>query len=379
MSDTPTLDSERQSQAKAYARLRRRLFFLETALAGLTALAWLVFGWAGALAAGLLAWTQADWLVTAAVGAVFFLTLEAVGAPLAYYGGFVLPHRFGQSTQTLAGWLKDQALGLALAAGLGLPLLLGVYWLLRAAGQAWWLWAAGGYLVFTVGLSQLAPVLIMPLFNRYVPLGDEHAELARRLTALGARAGAHVAGVFRFDLSRRTRAANAALTGLGRTRRIILGDTLLNEFTPDEVEVVIAHELGHHVHHDIPLFILFSAAAGLAGLWLADQALHWGVAVFGFAGLGDVAGLPLLALTLGAFSLLLLPVQNAFSRWRERLADRYALEMTQKPEAFTSAFLRLANQNLADVDPEQWVVFLFASHPPIRERLAAARQFTVQP
>jgi STE24 endopeptidase len=153
----------------------------------------------------------------------------------------------------------------------------------------------------------------------------------------------------------------------------------LNEFTPDEVEVVIAHELGHHVHRDIPLFILFSGAAGLAGLWLADRALNWGVTALGFAGLGDVAALPMLALAAGAFSLALLPVQNAFSRWRERLADRYALELTRKPEAFTSAFLRLANQNLADVDPEPWVVFLFASHPPIRERVAAARQFAPQP
>jgi STE24 endopeptidase len=379
MSAEVTLDVTRQTQAKAYARQRRRHFFGEIALSGLVAAAWLAFGWAGALKAWLLTWAQNDWLMVAGFGVVFYLSLEIAGLPLAYSGGYRLPHQYGQSTQNLAGWVKDQALGLALAAVLGLPLLSGVYWLLRAAGDAWWLWAAGGYLLVAVVFSQLAPVLIMPLFNRYVPLGEEHAELVRRLTALAGRAGTRVAGVFRFDMSRRTRAANAALTGLGRTRRIILGDTLLNEFTPDEVEVVIAHELGHHVHRDIPLLLAFSGVTALAGLWLAAQALNWGALALGFAGPADVAAMPLLGLTLGAFSLILLPLQNAFSRWRERLADRYALEATRKPEAFVSAFIRLANQNLADVDPEPWVVFLFASHPPIRERVASARRFSLQP
>jgi STE24 endopeptidase len=252
-----------------------------------------------------------------------------------------------------------------------------VYWLLRATGPAWWLWAAGGYVLFAVVLVNLAPVLIMPLFNQYVPLGEEHAELAARLTALAARAGTRVSGVFRFDMSRRTKAANAALTGLGHTRRIILGDTLLDEFSVDEVETVIAHELGHHVHRDIPVGILVGALITLAGLGLASRALNWGTAALGFDGAADIAALPLFALTLGVFGLALMPLTNAYSRWRERLADGYALEATHKPEAFASAFVRLANQNLGDADPEPWAVFLFATHPPIRERVEAARRFRV--
>ena len=215
----------------------------------------------------------------------------------------------------------------------------------------------------------------VPLLNKFVPLGNEHAELTARLKALAERAGTKVSGVFRFDMSKRTKAANAALTGLGNTRRIILGDTLLNEFTTDEVETVIAHELGHHVHRDIPLFLAFGSVVGLLGLYLASLVLTWEISVFGFVGPADIAALPLLVIAMGVFSLVLTPLNNALSRWRERLADRYALESTHKPQAFADAMTRLANQNLAEADPEPWVVFFFYSHPPIRERVAAAHAF----
>jgi STE24 endopeptidase len=367
------LDAKRQAKAKEYARLRRRLLLADMALNGLAALAWLIFGWAAGVKDRLLALTQNDWQLVAAFGAIFYFSFLLLELPLEYYSGFVLPHRYGQSTQTRGGWIKDQLLGLLVTAVIGLPVLEGVYWLLRVTGPLWWLWAAGAYILFAAALINLAPILIMPLFNKYVPLGDEHADLAARLTALAERAGTRVSGVFRFDMSRRTKAANAALTGLGNTRRILLGDTLLDEFTADEVETVIAHELGHHVHRDIPLGILVSAMIALAGLYLASLALQWGTAAFGFDGPADIAALPLFALTLGAFGLITLPLNNAYSRWREARADRYALEATRKPEAFANAMTRLANQNLADADPEAWAVLLLYSHPPIRDRVAMAR------
>ena len=378
MSPAPTLDPERQTKAKAYARLRRRLFFVNLGLSGMVTLAWLIFGWSAALKGGLLTFTRNDWLLVAAFGAIFYLSFAALELPLEYYSGFVLPHRYDQSTETLGGWAKDQLLGLLLTAVIGLPVLEGVYWLLRVTGPLWWMWAAAGYVLLAVSLSSLAPVIILPLFNKYAPLGEEHAELAARLTALAARAGTKVSGVFRFDMSKRTKAANAALTGLGHTRRIILGDTLLDEFTTDEVETVIAHELGHHVHRDIPMGIFLSAVVALASLYLASLALNRGGAAFGFSGPADIAALPLFALTLGLFGLITLPLNNAFSRWREVRADRYALEATRNPQAFANAMTRLANQNLAEADPEPWVVFLLYSHPPIRDRVAMAAKFQTQ-
>ncbi|OGO43999.1 MAG: hypothetical protein A2W37_12015 [Chloroflexi bacterium RBG_16_63_12] len=378
MSPAPTLDPERQTKAKAYARLRRRLFFVNLGLSGMVTLAWLIFGWPAALKGGLLTFTRNDWLLVAAFGAIFYLSFAVLELPLEYYSGFVLPHRYDQSTETLGGWAKDQLLGLLLTAVIGLPLLEGIYWLLRVTGPLWWMWAAAGYALLAVALSSLAPVIILPLFNKYAPLGEEHAELAARLTALAGRAGTKVNGVFRFDMSKRTKAANAALTGLGQTRRIILGDTLLDEFTTDEVETVIAHELGHHVHRDIPMGIFLSAVVALASLYLASLALNRGAAAFDFSGPADIAALPLFALTLGLFGLITLPLNNAFSRWREVRADRYALEATRNPQAFANAMTRLANQNLAEADPEPWVVFLLYSHPPVRDRVAMATKFQTQ-
>lgn len=366
------IDARRQAQARNYARLRRRLFFADLALAALILAAWLALGWAGALKAALLTWTTNEWVLVGAFGAVFYLSFQVFELPLGYYSSFVLPHRYDQSTQTLGGWLKDLALETALTAALGLPLLEAIYWLLRVAGPAWWLWAGAGYVALVIVMSFLAPTLIMPLFNKYVPLGPEHSELVERLRQLAARAGTRVSGVFRFDLSKRTKAANAALTGLGATRRILLGDTLLNEFTVDEVETVIAHELGHHVHRDIPVGIAISAVVNLAGLGLAALILNAGAAALGFTGPADIAALPLLALALGVFGLVTMPISNGYSRWREVRADSYALEATGKPQAFANAMTRLANQNLADADPEPWVVFLLHSHPPIRQRLAHA-------
>ena len=371
-----TIDPDKQRQAKAYARVRRRLFFVDLAASGLIALAWLT--WAGPFKRFLTTFTSNEWLLVVLFGGLFFLSLEVLELPLAYFSGFVLPHRYGLSNQTLGGWLKDQAIGLLLSAVIGLPVLSATYWLLRVTGVSWWLWAGLGYLLFVVVLSNLAPVLIMPLFNKYVPLGPEHADLVDRLTALAARAGTRVSGVYRFDMSKRTKAANAALTGIGNTRRIILGDTLLNEFTGDEVETVIAHELGHHVHRDIPVGIVFSGVITLAGLWLAAQVLNLGAAALGFDGPADIAALPLLILSLGLFGLVTMPLNNAYSRWREVRADDYALSATYKPQAFADAMTRLTNQNLADADPEPWVVALLYSHPPIRDRLAHAAQWSAR-
>jgi len=368
----PALDPARQTKAKEYARISRQLFFVELAIDAVLTLAWLAFGWALALRVALTRLTPNEWLLVPAFSALFFLSFQLLELPLAYYSGFVLPHRYDQSNQNLRGWIKDQLVSLALTAIIGVPVLEVMYWLLRATGPAWWLWAGGGYVVFIVLISGLAPVVIMPLFNKYVPLGPEHADLIDRLQRLAQRSGTRVSGVFRFDMSQRTKAANAALTGIGRTRRIILGDTLLSEFTPDEVESVIAHELGHQVHADIPVGIVVSSVVTLIGLFLVSLVLNWLAQALGFTGPADVGALPLLALAFGAFGLLTFPLNNGYSRWREVRADAYALDATQNPGAFAAAMTRLANQNLADADPPAWVVFLMHSHPPIRARLAMA-------
>lgn len=373
--NTAQLDPDRQKKAKEYSRVSRRLMLVDLALTALYALAWLLAGWSAGLRGWLAGYTTNPWLLVALFAAVFGGVYYLIDLPLSYYSGFVLPHRFGQSNQTLRGWIGDQVKGLLVGGLLGLLVLEVIYAVLRAFPDLWWLWAAGFLLVFQVVLANLAPVLLMPLFYKFIPLGEEHEELARRLVRLSQQAGAQVKGVYKFDMSRRTKAANAALTGLGGTRRIILGDTLLNEFTADEIETVLAHELGHHVNRDIPLMIAFETLTTVVGLWLASLALRWGVNAFGFDGVGDIAALPLFMLVMGAYGLATMPLGNAFSRWRERLADRYALEATRNGPAFASAMTRLANQNLAEVDPEPWVEFLLYSHPALEKRIRMAEQY----
>ena len=367
------LDPERQKRAKSYARIRRRLFLVDVLIGGVYVLAWLAFGWSAGLKAALVNLTTNDWLLVAGFGAIFGGVYFVIDLPFTYYSAFVLPHRFDLSTQTLRGWIADVVKGGLIAAVLGGLILEVVYAVLRAAPDTWWLWAGGLALLFNVALTNLAPVLIAPLSFKFVPLGDEHADLAQRLIRLAERANTHVRGVFKFDMSRRTKAANAALMGLRNTRRIVLGDTLIREFTPDEIETVLAHELGHHVNRDIPIGIVVESAITLGGLYLASLGLRWGAAAFGLAGPADIAALPVFALVMGAYGLVTLPLGNAYSRWRERRADEYALRATGNGAAYASALARLANQNLADADPEPWVEFVLYSHPALSKRIAMAK------
>ncbi|MHB1417131.1 MAG: M48 family metalloprotease, partial [Chloroflexota bacterium] len=244
----PELDQERQRIAKEYAGLSRRLLVVNMVLTFAFLVAAVVVNpvrfidaWLG---------PGANYLVT--VGVYFLLLVVAYSIltlPMSYYRGYVLPHRFDLSTQTFGAWVKDTAKGGGLSLALGLAMVEVLYLLLQNFPTSWWLIAAAFMLVFSVLMTNLAPILILPLFYRLQPLAD--VELARRLEDLAARAGARVRGVYVMDMSRRTKAANAALMGLGNTRRIVLGDTLLDDYSPDEIEVVLAHELGHHAHNDI--------------------------------------------------------------------------------------------------------------------------------
>jgi len=230
--------------------------------------------------------------------------------------------------------------------------------------------AAAVFATTAVVLTELAPVLLLPLFYKLTPLRNE--TLRARLVGLATRAGSDVLGVYEWHLGDRTRRANAALVGLGRNRRILVSDTLLAEYSDDEIEAVLAHELGHHVHRDLWAAVAYEAALIFAGFYAADRALAWFGPAMGLDGPADVAGLPLLLVASGLVSLVFVPVANALSRSHERRADRFALALTGRPAAFVSAMRRLSAQNLAEEAPSRLVRILFHSHPPIRERIAAA-------
>ncbi|RLC55497.1 MAG: hypothetical protein DRI80_17715 [Chloroflexota bacterium] len=373
---TRSLDPERQEKAREYARIRRWLLLADLGLAAAFVLVMLFSGLSSHLAARIQAVVPWRPAVVALYTLAFFGAYGLLDLPLSFYSGFVLPHRYGLSTQTLGGWLLDLVKGAVVGGIVGLTAMEVMYWLLAAFPSTWWLLTGVLYLLFTIVMTNLAPLLIVPLFFKCTPLADE--ELTQRLVRLAERAGTRVRGVFTINLSSKTTAANAALMGLGNTRRIVLGDTLLENYTADEIEVILAHELGHHVHHDVIWGLLVQSALTLGGLYLASLGLRWGVRSFGFQGIADVAAFPLLAMVMGAFGVITLPLGNAYSRWRESLADEYALTMTGKPEAMITAMTKLANQNLSEVAPEPWVEFLLYSHPPISQRIRRARDYAQQ-
>ncbi|MCJ7534471.1 MAG: M48 family metallopeptidase [Anaerolineales bacterium] len=370
-----TLDPNKQTQAKEYSRIRRRLMVLDLALAGVYAILWLATGWSIKLRDYLQELTNNEWLVVAGFMLIFGGIYFVIDLPLGYFSGFILPHRYELSNQTLSGWVLDQLKGVLVGGILGLVVIEIVYFVLRISPDLWWLWVGLILLVFNVILANLAPVLLMPLFFKFVPLEDEHTDLVDRLMNLADRAGTRVRGVYMFDMSRRTKAANAAVTGLGNTRRILLGDTLINEFTDDEIETVLAHELGHQVHRDIPIGILVESVITLGGLYLAALVLQWSVEALSFISISDVAAMPLFGLVMGLYGLIIMPIGNAYSRQREIRADEYALRMTGKGAAYASALTRLANQNLAEADPEPWEEMLLYSHPALNKRIAMAENY----
>jgi len=375
MMDEEKLDPQRQQKAKQLARISRRLMVIELVLGFIYLLAWLNFGWSIALKGALLNVTTNQWVLVIGFAAIFGGIYALISLPFLYYEDYVLPHRFGLSTQSFGMWVIDQIKGTILVVILGGVMLEIMYAILRVAPNTWWLWVGAILLLLNVILANLAPVLIMPIFYKFQPLGDEYTELVARLMVLSNEANTYVRGVYKFDMSHKTTAANAALTGLGRTRRIILGDTLLENFSIDEIETVLAHELAHHVYKDIPVGIIIESLVTLIGLYLASLGLKWGVVTLGYENVADIAAMPLLVLILGLYGMIIMPIENAYSRWREQRADRFALQITGNGDAYASALTKLANQNLSDVDPEPWVEVIFYSHPALGKRIEMAKTF----
>ncbi len=305
-----------------------------------------------------------------ALFAIMISLHECVSFPLGWFSGYVIEHHFGLSRQTLRQWVLRHFKRFSLAALFGGVMVVALVSLVWLVGPGWWLAAAVGFFIVSVVLGQLAPILIMPLFYKIEPL--EMPELAERVGALARESGLSIAGVYRMVLSDETAKANAMLAGLGRSRRVLLGDTLLAGFTLDEIEVVFAHEVGHHVYRHIPKLMAVGFVYSVLGFFICDRMLALWIGPSYDPHQLPVAAMPLLMLVLSVVSLLMLPLQNIVSRRFERQCDRYALEKTGLRAAYISAFQKLSKLNKDDPDPPRLAVFLFHSHPPISERIAIA-------
>lgn len=364
------LHPHERPEAREYNRLSRRLTVADACLGLALLVVVLVTGWSAAFRDLAFRVSGGSNYVVALFVYVLLLTAisKLISLPLDHYG-FRLEHRYKLSNQKLGGWMLDELKGFGVGIVMATLLSQLLYLLIRKAPLTWWLWAWITFLGVFVALAQLAPVLLFPIFYRFRALENE--ALRERLTRLSEKAGAKVRGVYEWNLSEKSKKANAALMGLGRTRRIVVADTLLANYTDDEIEAILAHELGHHAHNHILKSIAVQAVTSFFGFWVLKTVVRnpfpgW------FNSQVDFANLPLLVLVTTVMSLLLLPLLNAYSRFNERQADEYAWRSIASVRPFISAMEKLADQNLAEREPSRWVEVLFHSHPSISKRVAAA-------
>jgi STE24 endopeptidase len=252
-----------------------------------------------------------------------------------------------------------------------------VYASMRAWPRGWWTGAAALLTCGMVLLARVGPLVLFPPFHRSKPLARQ--ALQERLGALLRRADVPVLGVYEGALGANTRRANAALVGSGRSRRMLVSDTLLADYSDDEIEAILAHELGHHAHGHMGKGLLVHGALLVVSLGLAALALELLWEPLALRRQSDVAGLPVLLLTTGACMLCARPALNVLFRHQERRADRYALALTDRPAALVSALRRLGIQNLAETNPSTLALWLFHSHPPVDQRISAAREYISRP
>ena len=357
------------SAAKRYAKIKLTLSLFGSLLFFVLSLVLVAGGVTALLERFVRSFLINDYLALLGFAALLGLAEMLMTLPLQFYSGFYLEHKYQLSNQSLAAWLWEGLKGLLVSIPITVPLLLALFFCLKSFGSWWWLPVGSVMFFVSVVLARLAPVLIFPLFYRFKPLPDGSLKLT--ILHLCQSVGMSVEGVYVFDMSKNTKKANAAFTGIGKSKRIILGDTLVANFRDEEIETVFAHELGHYKLKHIRTMMAIGTVSSFLGLYLTARAYEISLPWFGFAAPDRLAALPLLALWLGVYSLIAGPLTNAISRAHERAADRYAIRLTGNAGAFANALRKLASINLADVSPHPVVEFLFHSHPSIEKRLRA--------
>lgn len=346
-----------------YHRARRRADAAAILAAAVLLSTLLLTGASNALRAAVDGWP-------AAYAAVLCVLAGAVFLPFGWYRGYRLEREYQLSEVRARSWLAGRFKAAGVASAMAVPLAELVYWAMRWQ-PVWWLIAAVACAAAMTLLTVAGPVLLLPLLNGSRPL--EREVLRHRLERLSKRAGIPVMAVHEFPLGERTRRASAALVGAGTTRRILLSDTLLANYSDDEIEVMMAHELGHHVHRHVLKASVVETILLLVGFRLAAVALDASWRWLGLASAADPAGMPLVVLSVGGVLVGATPLVNAWSRAHERRADRFALETASEPAAFIQAVRRMSAQNLADDRPSSAAFLFFHTHPTAEERIASAR------
>ncbi|HNX91008.1 MAG TPA: M48 family metallopeptidase [Candidatus Omnitrophota bacterium] len=361
-----------QTKTIKYQRLKTRLFILDICVSFLVVVIFQMFF---SFPAAYFFENSAGnfYLACACYVALFYFFIHLTGMPLHFFGSFTVEHRFGLSNQSIKAWMIDEAKSAALSLLFYVSGGLVFYFILRTFPDIWWAILAVIWFFFSCFMARMLPVLIIPLFYKYIPL--EEGQLKNMIMGLGKQAGIDLSDVCKIDLSRKTKKANAALVGLGSTKKVVLADTLMSSFSEEEIGTVVAHEFAHCKFNHIWKLILISACITALSFWLLSAIVGNIAVMLGASGASDIGILPAIMLCMMCFGLLVMPLQNFISRCLEREADRFALEIMKDPGAFISAMERLAEMNLAERDPGLIKKIMLYDHPPIAERIRMAQNF----
>ncbi len=352
--------------AKKYNNIKLVIGIAEAVLSFVLLFLFVKFGLSKYLENSLRIYAQNNYLVLLLFTVVVGIVSGVIFYPFSYYTGFYLEHKYNLSNQTFWKWTWENLKGTLIGGAIGLPLLLLFYFILNIFGNLWWLPFAVVLFFVSVILAQVVPILILPLFYKVTPIENE--ELKTSIVELSKQVGMKIENVFKFDMSKNTKKANAAFTGLGKTKRILLGDTLLDNYSQDEIETVIAHELGHYKHKHIVKNIIIGTFFSFVTLFVLSLLYKVSLSWFGFSSITEISALPLLVLWGMLVGLIQEPLSNVISRKFEYQADEYAVLSTCKREAFLATLEKLTDQNLGDREPHPFVEWFFYSHPSINNR-----------
>ncbi|MBF0483906.1 MAG: M48 family metallopeptidase [Candidatus Omnitrophica bacterium] len=356
-----------------YNNVKNRCFFIGLFLDLVVILAFFFLGysalvrdWASGISSNL-------WIVNAVFLLIFSVTLYFFHLPLNFFLGFVWEHKFKLSNQNILQWwtddLKHSILGLVLI----MLLVEVVYFFLRHFPSSWWVGAWLFWVFMAVVMARITPNIIVPLFYKYLPINN--VELKDRIFGMFKKCKVALKDIYMIDFSQKTKKANAFVCGMGNSRRVVLSDTLVEKYTVEEIEAVVAHELGHYVHRDILKLLLVNGVVVLIGFYLVAAFLSHFSTSFGMRGVADIAFLPMFAIVFTIFSLGTAMPLNWYSRLVEKQADQFCLRMTQKPEAFVSLMEKLGEMNLAKQNPSTFEKLFFYDHPPLKERIKVGREY----
>ena len=368
-----TISLEAHQKAADYTLAKARVGVMDLGLDAITLMAWTLLGGLDLLNQVTLDWLGEGMGQQIVLVVSFILVGGLIGLPLSLYQTFGIEQRFGFNNTTPKLWMSDMLKGLLVGMVLGLPILWLVLWLMQAGGSLWWLYTWAALVAYQLFVMWIAPNVIMPLFNKFTPLED--ATLKERVTALMTRSGFTAKGFFVMDGSRRSAHSNAFFTGFGAAKRVVFFDTLLAKLNGDEMEAVLAHELGHFKHRHILKMMATSFATSLAGLallgWVSQQVwFYTGLGVMpNLNGNNSALALLLFMLVLPLFTFFVSPVSARRSRKFEFEADAYAVA-NSNGQALSSALLKLYQDNASTLTPDPWYVAFYYSHPPASQRLA---------